>query len=510
MTTQAERNARVLSTEHLMDDLGGRAARGGMIAISAQPIRMILQFVTSAILARLLAPSDFGLVAMAAAVTGFVAIFSEMGLGAATMQRTEIDQDTVSGLFWLNLGLGVALVPIALLIAPLAAAFFKDQRVLHLIMALSLTLPMVAAGAQHTGLLMRSMRWVTTQWTAIAGQVVGSVAGILVAWKTDLGYWSLVVHAWGAAGGTLLFIWLACPWRPTLVKDWSGTRDALGFGLNLTGFTVVNFFHRQLDNIIIGWRSGAAELGYYARAYTLMMLPINMFNGPFNSAVTPALSRLQHEPERWRRAFLDSLGLAAFLGAGVAAGLIATAEPLVAILYGPGWERSAVVFRYLAISIFAGTPLSATGWIYMSLGRTNRMLQWSLIFTPCVAAAFLLAMNHGATGIALAYALVMNLALVPGYAFATYRTPVGLWDVMKVILPMSGAGAVAAVAGVLTPVEGMNVFVRLILSGAVAGLVYLALAGGVLVKAEAYREVRERILRLAGPLLEKVRVLRPS
>jgi PST family polysaccharide transporter len=510
MTTQAERNARALSTEHLKDDLGGRAARGGMIAISAQPIRMVLQFVTSAILARLLAPADFGLVAMAAAVTGFVAIFSELGLGAATMQREEIDQDTVSGLFFMNLAVGLALVPVALLLAPVAAAFFKDERVFHLIIALSLTLPMAAAGAQHTGLLMRSMRWMTTQWTAIAGQAVGAVAAVLVAWKTDLGYWALVVNAWGAAGATLLFIWLACPWRPTLVKDWSGARDALGFGLNLTGFTVVNFFHRQLDNIIIGWRSGAAELGYYARAYTLMMMPINMFNGPFNSAVTPALSRLQNEPERWRRAFLDSLGLACFLGGGLAAGLIAAADPIVAILYGPGWDRSATVFQYLAISIFAGTPLSATGWIYMSLGRTNRMLQWSLMFTPCVAGAFLLSMNHGATGIALAYAVVMNLALVPGYAFATHRTPVGLWDVMKVILPMSGAGAIAAVAGVMLPIQDMNVVARLILSGSVAGLVYLVLAGGFLAKAQAYSAVRERLMRLAGSLLDRVRTLRPS
>ena len=119
-------------------------------------------------------------------------------------------------------------------------------------------------------------------------------------------------------------------------------------------------------------------------------------------------------------------------------------------------------------------------------------------------------MNHGATGIALAYAVVMNLALVPGYAFATHRTPVGLWDVMKVILPMSGAGAIAALAGVMLPIQDMNVVARLILSGSVAGLVYLVLAGGFLAKAKAYSAVRERLMRLAGSLLDRLRTLRPS
>jgi len=505
MTTQAERNAAVLSTEHLMSDLGRRAARGGLIAVGAQPLRMVLQFIATAIMARLLAPEDFGLVAMATAVTGFVAIFSNMGLASATVQKAEIDQDTVSGLFFMNLGVGLVLVPIASLAAPLAAWFFKDPRVTGLIIAMSLTLPLAAAAAQHTALMMRSMRWMTLQWTGLAGHAAGALAGILVAWKTDLGYWSLVATAWVANIVTLTLIWITCRWRPTLVKDWSGARTSLNFGLNLTGFSVVNFFHRQLDNIIIGWRSGAVELGFYTRAYQLMMLPITMFNGPLSSAVEPSLSRLQNEPERWRRAFLDALGLTVFLGAGMAAGLIATAEPLITLLYGPNWTKSATIFLWLAISMFAGVPMNCTGWIYISLGRSRRMLAWSLIFTPVVAAAFLIGMSRGAVGIAMAYAIVMNLALVPGYAFATRNAPVSLWDCLKVILPMSGAGALAAAAGAALPVHGAPILVRLVLPALAAGGVYVVLSGLVIARVQAFGAVRQRILGAATAVLGRLR-----
>src|SRR6202035_5076327 len=142
----------------------------------------------------------------------------------------------------------------------------------------------------------------------------------------------------------------------------------------------VNFFHRQVDNVIVGWRFGAAELGYYSRGYQLMLLPLILFNGPLSAAIEPSLSRLQHEPERWRQAFLDALGLVMFLGAGVAACLIAVSDPLIAAIYGPGWERSATIFQWLAVSILAGVPMQASGWIYMSLGQTRRMFIWSLFF----------------------------------------------------------------------------------------------------------------------------------
>jgi PST family polysaccharide transporter len=505
MNSQRERNRRVLNTDHLAKDLGQRTAHGGIVAISAQPIRMLIQFIATAILARLLAPEDFGLVAMATAVTSFVAIFSELGLTSATVQRSQIDQETVSGLFFISLGMGCFLIPVVCGMAPLAAWFFNDTRVTGLIIGLSISFPLAALGSQHTALLIRSMRWMPLQCAGLLGHAAGAIAGILIAWKTDLGYWSLVITVLVANVVTLSLLWVTCPWRPSLVTNWRSSRSALHFGVYLTSFGVLNFFSRQLDNIIVGSHFGASELGYYSRSYQLMLLPLNLFNGPLSSAIEPSLARLQNEPERWRQAFLDSLGLVMFLGAGVAACLIAVSGPLVAILYGPGWERSVTILQWLAASIFAGVPMNATGWIYLSLGQTRRMFIWSIIFVPVVAVGFLLAIPFGPVGIAASYALVMNILLLPCFAFATRGTPVSFFDTLKVILPIAGAGAIAAVAGVLFSRPDSHVLVQLLFGATISGFAYLIMAGAIIARATAYSELRNRVAALSSGIIDKVR-----
>jgi PST family polysaccharide transporter len=505
MTSQSERNRRVLNTDHLARNLGHRTVHGGIVAMLAQPIRMAIQFATTAILARLLVPEDFGLVAMATSVTSFVAIFSEFGLTSATVQRSHIDQETVSGLFFITIGVGCLLVPVVCGLAPLAAWLFKDTRVTSLIIAMSVSFPLTALGSQHTALLLRSMRWMTLQSTGLIGHAAGALAGVLVAWKTDLGYWSLVVTALVANVVTLSLLWANCPWRPSLVTNWSGSRSALHFGAYLAGFGAVNFFHRQLDNIIVGSYFGATELGYYSRSYQLMLLPLNLFNGPLSSAIEPSLSRLQNEPERWRQAFLDALGLVMFLGAGVAACLIAVSGPLVTVLYGPGWEKSVTIFQWLAASIFAGVPMNAAGWIYLSLGRTRQMFIWSLIFVPVVGTGFLVAIPYGPVGIAAAYALVTNIALLPCFAFATRGTPVRFFDTLKIILPMAASGAIAALVGVLLSWPNSHVLVQLLFGATTSGLVYLILAGGIIAKAKVYSALRHRVAVLSSTIIGKIR-----
>jgi len=501
MISQSEHNRRALNTDHVDKDLGDRAVRGGIVAIIAQPTRILIQFVATAILARLLVPEDFGLVAMAMVVISFIGLFSDVALSYATVQRFQIDQDTVSGLFFITLGIGCFLVPLVCGLAPLAAWFFNDPRITSLIIALSLTFPLTALGSQHTALLLRSMRWMTLQSAGILGHAAGALAGVLVAWKTDLGYWSLVVTTLVANVVTLSSLWATCPWRPSPVNDWSGPRSALHLGAYLTGFGALDFFHRQLDNIIVGSHFGASELGYYSRSYQLMLLPLNLFSGPLSSAIAPSLSRLQNEPQRWRQAFLDALGLVMFLGAGAAACLIAVSGPLIMTVYGPGWEKSVTIFQWLATSLFAGVPMNATGWIYVSLGRTRQMFIWGLMFVPVIGVGFLVAIPYGPVGMAAAYTLVMNLSLIPCFAFATRGTPVSLPDTLRVILPMAGSGSIAAVAGLLFSWPHNHKLVQLFFGATTSGLVYLILAGGIIARANVYSALRNRVATLSSGII---------
>lgn len=494
--SQTEKNRRSLSVESLGAHLGRRTVSGAAIAIGAQLIRMAVQLVSAAIMARLLAPQDFGLVAMAATITGFVALFSDLGLSAATVQRKDIDQDTVSALFLINLGTGSLLMLAAFATAPVAAWVFGDDRVVWLVAALALQIPIAAAAAQHGAILQRGMRWTAIQWSAIAAQLAGAAVGILLAWKTDLGYWALVAQGLTSAVAASVLLWILCPWRPTAIAAWTSVPSALGFGLNLTGFTLVNYFHRQLDTVLIGWRWGATELGYYTRAYNLFLLPLSVINGPLSSAVIPALSRLQGEPARWRTAFLEALSGATLVGSGMTAMLIAGAHPLVAVLFGPGWSPSAEIFTALAISMFAATPMNALGWIYISLGRTRRMFAWSLIATPLYVASFIVALPWGAQGVAGAYSAVFCASVLPGLAFAAKGTPVGLLSMLRVVAPPIVAGALSAVIGLLVwrGDKFGNPFAELVMTSAVVGFVYGALALLLLLVDPAYGDLKQRTL----------------
>ncbi|MFO1146983.1 MAG: lipopolysaccharide biosynthesis protein [Alsobacter sp.] len=501
MTPQEKRNQDALSTDHLKDRLGAKTVTGGLVALAAQPVRFVIQFVSTAIMARLLVPADFGLFAMAWSVLAFIGVFSNLGLGMATVQRETIDQNTVSGLFWLNLAFGAVLLPVTWALAPLAAWFFGDHRVVGLTVAMSFTLLFGALGAQHTAIMLRTMRYVPLQISGLIGHISGAIAGILAAWVFKLDYWALVVNAWAASIATQLFIWSSCRWRPSMVRDWSGAVSGLRFGATFTVANLIDYFHRQLDNLIIGWRFGPAELGIYSRAYQLMMLPIVLFNGNIASTVEPSLSRMQNEPERWRRAFLSALGLVTVLGAGAAALFIASAHPLIVIIYGPNWAESADVLRWLAISSFSGVPVAACNWIYMSLGRAKMMVIWMLVLTPVVGLSFLLAAPYGIVGIAAAFAIVTNLSLFPGFAIATYRTPVSFADTLKVVIPIGLAGGVAAWIGSMSIEPDATGLMALFVSITTTGLAYVGLTVPLLMFGGPFKDLKDKSLKAAWQVI---------
>lgn len=442
MTTRAERNARQLETSHLMADLGGRTVRGGALAVGAQVVRMALTLATYAVLARLLAPEDFGLVAMAGTVTAFVQLFKDLGLSTATIQRKELDQDTVSALFVMNLAMGLAVMLLAWAVAPLAARLFDDPRVTTLVMAMAVAMPVSAAGAQHRALLNRQMRWWTLHGLDIATMLAGAATAIVLAAGFGVGYWALVAQSCVGAVVGVVLLWTFMPWRPTRVGNWTGGRSALRFGLNLTGAKILHYLHRQADNVLIGWYWGAGELGFYTRAYTLLTLPLNLVNGPISSAVIPALSRLQNNDARWRAAFLEAFAGTNVIGCAIATLLATTAEPLVFLAYGEQWSRSADVFFYLSLSMFAATSANTAGWRFVSRGQTDRMLKWS-VFSTCVRLiTFALSLPYGIVFFAQIYAATTFVLFFPHIWYIVRQTPLTISEILQINMPIIAAGLI--------------------------------------------------------------------
>ena len=500
--TQAERNQAFLDVEHLKVGLGKRTTRAVAIVMGAQMVRIVIQLVTTFFLARLLIPSDFGLVTVGFTVLALISLFTDLGMTSVTVQMKNLDQDTTSALFFVNLALGIAGLVALIAASPLLVWIFRDEHIGPVAIGLAFSMPLGALAAQHTALLMRNMKWGLIQGLLLASMAMGSLTAVLGAWLFDLGYWALVAQAIVSAATQVIGVWWSCPWRPSLVRSWSGVSKAIGTSVNLSGTMVLGYLHRQFDNFLIGWRYGSTELGYYARGYSLLMMPLNLVIGPLSSTMIPALSRLQDEPVRWRQAYLDALILVTALGGGLAAVLFGGASPIVELVLGDGWQQSEDVFSSLVLALLAATPMNTVSWIYISLGRSRRMLLWSVIGTSAYVASFIIGLPFGIVGVALAYGIAQISAFLPCMWMATRGTSVTLTDVLKAVMPVM----------VITIAVGLTL--RLVadrvdlLSGLIAtslgGIFYVSLFALVCWNWPPHRRVRDRALEILSKVIAKL------
>lgn len=462
-------------TDHLMADLKGRSVRGGAVTMAAQGAKFVLQLGSTAILARLLTPADFGLVAMVTAVTGFVALFKDAGLSMATVQREHVTHDQVSTLFWINVALSAALMLVTAALAPAIAWFYGEPRLTAITLAFAATFILGGFTVQHQALLQRQMRFKAIAAVDLLGLIVGIVTAVAMAWR-GFGYWALVGMTASAACINCVIVWGLSRWRPGLPRRGCGVRDMLRFGGGLTSFNFLNYFTRNADNVIIGHSLGGEALGIYSKAYNLLMMPIRQISGPMGTVMVPSLSRLRVDPPRYRRAYLRAIHTLAFVGMPLVAFLFVGAPEVVAILLGPGWGNAADVFRWLAPAAFLGTVNVAPGWLCISLGRAREQVIWAVISMPVTIAAFLVGLHWGVVGVAAAFSLSWSSMFVLFVVMACHRSPVGLAELLiclsgPILSSLAATVASFTVYGWIVKIEDF-MFVSLLIRLALFVLVY--------------------------------------
>ena len=196
------------------ENLKRKSLRGSFVTVVSQLFKMVIQLGSQMVLARLLFPSDFGLLAMIYPVVGFIQIFNDIGLGQALIQRSELEQERVSSLFWVNMGLSFGLAVIVIAAAPLTAFIYRQPHVIGPMMLLGVLIPIGAVGIHPTALLSRQMRFNWMAWNEIATSVVGIIVTIVCA-KKGLSYWSLIAGQFANTIVGNVSAWIACNWRPS-------------------------------------------------------------------------------------------------------------------------------------------------------------------------------------------------------------------------------------------------------------------------------------------------------
>lgn len=430
------------ATGHLLVDLKRRSVLGGAHTVAATGVRHLLDLASVLFLARLLTPQDFGLIAMVTAVVGFLASFKDAGLSAATVQREGLRQEVVSLLFWLNVAVSLALVSILVLLSPVVAWFFEEEKLVWITIALAGGLVFGGLETQHAALLQRQMRFGTLAWTRLAAQAAGVVAAIAAAFA-GWGYWALVVRALVTPAFSLAAVWTATPWRPGLPRRSVGARDLVRFGGYVSCFRAVNHLGHNIDNLLIGRFVGGTALGLYSKAYALLLLPLNLMNAPISRVAVPALSRLQGDPERLRHYYAKALSLVVTFSMPVVAWLGSVADSFVLTILGDQWHQTIDLFRILVIPAFIGTTNVATGWVFVSLGRVDRQLRSGVANSTMNALAIAIGIQWGVEGVAWAVVASSALKRIPTIAYCYLDTPFTLGLLGRVVWRPAAASLLA-------------------------------------------------------------------
>jgi len=446
LRTPTFRGEEYFRTDHLKINLGGRAARGGAITIVSQALKFLITIAATSIMARLLTPQDYGLVGMVAFVTGFVSMYKDLGLSAATIQRSEISSDQISTLFWVNVALSFGITVLTVALAPLVSWFYGEPLLTRITLVTSLGFFISGLAVQHEALLRRQMRFLALAVIGLTSMIVGYVVGITMA-RLGFSYWALVGSQLGVVTTSTFLTVVHCRWIPNLPKRNTGVRSMIRFGGNLTGFTTINYFARNLDNLLVGRFWGAQQLGLYSRAYQLMGLPIDQINEPITSVAVPSLSRLTDSPENYRKAYLRMLEKIALLTMPSVVLLIVTSDWIVLIVLGSQWVGAIRIFVLLGITALFQPIANTTGWLLISQGRTNHMLQWGLISGPIIMASIVAGLPWGAVGVAGSYAFARVFIVDPLlYWFVGRQGPVRTIDFYKTMAPFVLSSACALLA----------------------------------------------------------------
>lgn len=389
-------------TDHLLANLKSHTVSSGFITLTSQGIQFALTLGSTMILARLLTPRDFGLVAMVWTVLGFLRVFKEAGLSTATVQREGITHAQVSNLFWINVAVSGFTSLLVAVAAPLIAWFYREPRLVDITLALSMTFLLAGLAVQHMALLNRQMRFKAIALIQVGSVLAGVMVGLGMAWM-KYGCWSLVGMNLTTSTVALLMAWSASRWRPQSFTRSSGTRPLLHFGGSLTVGAFLYSIARGMDGLLIGRFYGAFSVGLYSRAAALLTRPLEQSIYPVESVLLPAMSRLQTQPERYRRAFLqvyETIALASFLFTGMC---FALAHPLTLVVLGPKWEQVAPILAGFTFAALQYPLTTSATWLFVSQGRGKDSFVATSVISIIVVGSFIVGLPYGPAGVAIAY-----------------------------------------------------------------------------------------------------------
>lgn len=373
------------------------------------------------VLARLLTPETFGLIALANVFLAFMQIFLEQGFAKALIQREELEPEHLEAAFWSQVVLGIFLTILTFLTAGLVAEIFRQPKLIPILQCLSSIFIIGSLSHVHNALLSREFAFKVMAGRSLWGSIISGAIGIGMA-VSGYGVWSLVTLTITHKLFYLLFTWSTVDWRPKWQFSPQHFRDLYSFGMYLFGFKLVKFFDKRADNLLIGYFLGEVALGYYAIAYRILETTIALLVGTVSKVALPTFSRLQTEPERFRQLFYQTTQLTSLIAFPVYFGIIVFAPELIVTLFGQQWIPSIVAMRILALEGIVVSISLFHRAVFLSMGKPDWNLRLVVLSATINLMACAFAVRWGINAVAAAY-------LLSGYLIF----PVSQWAVSRLV-----------------------------------------------------------------------------
>lgn len=475
-------------------NLRKKAAKGVFWSIIHTYGRAAVSTVTFIILARLLPPEAFGLVALAAIFTAFIEIFIDSGFSAAIVQRPNLEQEHLDTAFWTSVIAGIVFTIVGVALSGVIASFYNEPELAPILIWLSFSFVLIALSSTQLAILQRRLAFKNLAARSLIATVVGGIVGVGMA-ILGFGVWSLVGQELARSLAAVIVLWRASRWRPRLDFSLKHFKDLIGFGVSMVGNKTLLFFNRRTDDFLIGYFLGPTMLGYYTIGYRLLLVVIRLVTGITNAVAFPTFSRIQHQPERMRRAFYKVTHYTSLLAIPAFIGMALLAPDLVQAFFGEQWAPSIPVMQILALIGILQSLQFFNGSLMKAAGKPSWYFGTMFLTSVCTVIGFLIAVRWGIVAIAASF--VISSYLVAPFSFIAIRKLIQIdlrAYLRQFVAPLSASLSMIAVLlgfKYLLKDLGLNLYLELFILIMAGGLTYLVVIG--LTARELPRQVFELV-----------------
>lgn len=427
-------------------DVGRAAREGGAWSVITYAFSKVSGFASSVVLARLLMPEAFGLISMSNTILGMVQMLGNCGIGFALMHQRDDIEDYANTTWWLDVIFGAVLMVLAMVFAPVAAAFYHKPELTLLIRVSSINFIISPIGGTMGLLLTRDLLFKLNAKIALAQGVIASVLTIIFA-ACGAGVWSFVYPPIIANIAYVIMRWWLCPWRPKLKVKWGLARKLISFGWNILGASLFDYLNTNADYIMVGMLMGDLRLGLYTWAYMQGTWIVQNISQTIAGVLFPTFASIQNERDRAKSMFLKLIGMVAMVGFPIVCLEWAVAPLFIGSIYSAKWLPAVTAFRLIALYGMGRAVCAPGGTLISALGRPDINFKISAALCPVLVGAIYIGSHYGINGVALATAVAHGL-FVWLYVLIPFRI-LG-WNPMEAARALAPAFVTSVVAAVAT------------------------------------------------------------